>query len=309
MTSSNGAGKYIDLEPSRFDPWRVQPVTHHLSDHPLLQRKSLVELAERLEARGRVRTHSDAAKATTSFGDAPKEHPNTTSVAKAIENVEGAHAWMSLLNVQTDPAYRELVDAVIDDVKPVFDQKDPGICYRGGWIFVTSPNAVTPFHMDHEHNFILQVLGKKRIYVWDPWDRTVVPERGQELFHAYSSRELVKFDESLRAKAMVFDVEPGMGAFMPSTAPHLVENGDNPSITMSFTFYTDSTRRRSLIYRGNAHLRRLGLDPKPFGRSHLRDEGVHRAMQAYSGAKDLVLQKLGRDVHPMTSPYAFHLYS
>jgi hypothetical protein len=163
--------------------------------------------------------------------------------------------------------------------------------------------------MDHEHNFIVQILGKKRIHVWDPWDRTVVPERGQELFHTYASRELVKFDESLRAKAMVFDLEPGMGAFMPSTAPHLVENGDNPSITMSFTFYTDSTRRRALVYRGNTHLRRLGFDPTPFGRSQLRDEALHRAMQAYSAAKDLILQKLGRDVHPMTSPYAFHLYS
>jgi hypothetical protein len=309
MTSVNGNSRLIEFDPAAFDPWRVTPVKHRMAGHPLLERASLVELAKRLEERGRVRTHSDTAQATTSFNDAPKEHPNTVSVARSIENIEGARAWMSLLNVQTDPVYRELIDAVLDDVKPVFDEKDPGMCYRGGWIFVTSPKAVTPFHMDHEHNFILQILGKKRLYVWDPWDRSVVPERGQELFHSYQSRELVKFSEELREKALVFDLEPGQGAFMPSTSPHLVENGDNASITISFTFYTDSTRRRSLVYRGNTHLRRLGLAPRPFGRSTTRDELVYRAMRAYAGTKDFVRQMLGKEVHSSEAPYAFHLTS
>ena len=37
-------------------------------------------------------------------------------------------------------------------------------------IFVSSPGAVTPFHMDHEHNFILQIRGNKKLYTWDPMD-------------------------------------------------------------------------------------------------------------------------------------------
>ncbi len=299
----------IHVDPATFEPWKIQALTHSLSDHPLLQIGALVDLGKRQQERNLVRTHSADATAGTSFANAPNLHPNNAGAVATLEGIAQARAWMSLLNVQADPIYRAFIDEILDEVKPIVEQRDPGMCYRAGWIFVSSPNAVTPFHMDHEHNFIVQILGKKRLYVWDPWDRSVVPERGQELFHAYSSRELVKFDESLRAKAMVFDLEPGMGAFMPSTAPHLVENGDNASITMSFTFYTDSTRRRHLVYRGNTHLRRLGLDPKPFGRSHLRDEAIHRAMQAYSGAKDLVMTKLGKDVHPMTSPYAFHLYS
>jgi hypothetical protein len=163
--------------------------------------------------------------------------------------------------------------------------------------------------MDLEHNFIVQIHGKKRLYVWDPWDRSVVPERGQELFHSYHSRELVKFTDTLREKATVFDLEPGQGAFMPSTAPHMVENGDNASITMSFTFYTNSTRRRSLVYRGKTHLRRLGFNPFPFGRREFGDEALYQTMRAYTGAKDFVLGKLGKEVHPMDSPYAFHLFS
>lgn len=301
-------GTYVPLDPN-FDPWRVQPVTHRLADHPLLQLPSVIELGKRLESLGRVRTHSDEAKADTSFNHAPKAHPNPKSVVQSLEDIEHANAWMSLLNVQTDPLYRTLVDLVLDDVKPVFDEKDPGMCYRGGWIFVTSPNAITPFHMDLEHNFILQMKGRKRVYVWDPFDRSVVSERGQELFHSYHSRELVTFREELREKAMVFDLEEGQGAFMPSTAPHMVENGNNPSITMSFTFYTDSTRRRSLVYRGKNHLRRLGLHPTPVGESKRRDELLHGAMRGYVGAKDFVRKKLGRPVQPSNAPYAFHLFS
>ena len=63
------------------------------------------------------------------------------------------------------------------------------MCHRAGWIFVTSPGAVTPFHMDDEHNFILQIAGRKRLYVWDPQDRSVVSDLGQELFHARHSRD------------------------------------------------------------------------------------------------------------------------
>jgi hypothetical protein len=299
---------FIKLDDS-FDPWRVQPVNHTLCEHPLMQMDEIRALGKRLQERGRVRTHSDQAKADTPFNTAPNTHPAGQNGANALDDVEKAAAWTSLLNIQTDDLYRTVVDAVLDGVKPMFDRKDPGMCYRGGWIFVTSPRAITPFHMDREHNFILQIMGKKRLYVWDPFDRSVVSERGNELFLAKHSREQVLFHEDLRKKAIIFDLEPGMGGFMPSTAPHLVENGDGPSITISFTFYTDSTERRCRVYRGNSHLRSLGLDPVPVGRSATRDAILATAMGAYSKAKDVALRALGRPSYPGDSPYAFHLTS
>ena len=105
---------------------------------------------------------------------------------------------MSLLDIQTDPIYRKLVDEVLDQLRPVIETKDRGMGYRAGWIFVTSPNAITPFHMDQEHNFIMQVMGKKRLYVWDPFDREAVSHEGLERFHAVHSRDLVRFSEGLR---------------------------------------------------------------------------------------------------------------
>lgn len=305
---SGSSKSFIELDDS-FDPWRVQGVKHSLTTHPLLQLEAVQALGKRLQERGRVRTHSDTAKADTPFNNAPELHPTGNKPSDALADVANAHAWTSLLNIQTDDLYRTLVDEVLDGVKPVFDRKDPGMCYRGGWIFVTSPGAITPFHMDTEHNFIVQILGKKRLYVWDPFDRSIVSERGQELFHTFHSRELVKFFDDFRAKATVFELEPGMGGYLPSTAPHMVENGDGPSITASFTFYTDSTRNRNLAYRANSHLRKLGLDPGPIGQRPLRDKAAASFMRAYTGAKDLVRRAAGKPIFPADSPYAFHLTS
>jgi hypothetical protein len=298
------SSKHIMLAADSFDPWKIQAVQHRLTDHPLLQIDALVELGKRQQARKLVRTHSDVATAGTSFADAPNLHPNQKSAADTLAELEHAKAWMSLLNVQADPEYRALIDEVLDGVRPIVEMKDPGMCYRAGWIFVTSPGAITPFHIDHEHNFILQIRGKKRLYVWDHLDRRVVSERAQELFHDQHSRELVLWHEDHRATATVFDLEPGMGGYMPSTSPHLVENGDGPSITVSFTYYTDSTRRRETLYRGNARLRGLGLSPHPVGASAARDAMKGAFLDGYGRVRGTIRRAAGRGVRDNGQPYA-----
>lgn len=293
----------IQIDPS-FEPWQVQAVTHALTDHPLLQIDALVELGKRQQARKLVRTHSADATAATSFADAPQLHPNEKDAAATLGDIAQAKAWMSLLNVQADPVYRALIDEVLDEVRPIVDRKDPGMCYRAGWIFVSSPNAVTPFHMDHEHNFILQIRGTKKLYTWDPFDRVVVSERGQELFHDAHSRELVVWNDAWRERARVFELAPGLGGYMPSTSPHMVENGPEPSVTISFTYYTDATRERELLYRGNARLRRLGIEPTPIGSSPSRDRMKHAVLSGFTSAKNFVRKSLGRSVRENDQPYA-----
>jgi hypothetical protein len=294
----------IHLDPLTFEPWKIQSLTHSLVDHPLLQIDAIVELSRRQAERKLVRTHSADATAGTSFAEAPKLHPNTQGAAATLEGIAQARAWMSLLNVQTDPIYRKLIDEILDEVRPIIERKDPGMCYRAGWIFVSSPNAVTPFHMDHEHNFIMQIRGTKRLYTWDPFDRVVVSERAQELFHDEHSRELVTWSEDWRARARVLELEPGLGGYMPSTTPHMVENGPEPSITISFTYYTDATRRRELLYRGNAALRRLGIEPTPVGASPGRDQLKHAVLAGYTAARNRVRRALGKSVRRNDQRYA-----
>jgi hypothetical protein len=178
------------------------------------------------------------------------------------------------------------------------------MCYRAGWIFVTSPSAITPFHMDHEHNFIMQIRGSKTLYTWDPFDREVLSEEGLELFHDHNSRDKVIWKDAFRSRATVLELQPGMGGYMPSTTPHMVVNGPEPSVTISFTYYTDSTRKRELLYRGNSHLRRLGVTPTPIGVSPPRDRVKSTVLAGYAAARALVRRALGRAVRRNDLPYA-----
>src|ERR1043166_2960862 len=100
----------IELHWPNFDPWAVAAVRHKISGHPLLQINQLVELAKRLESHGRIRAHRNDAQAGTSFADAADLHPIDSPLIQTIEHIEAAGAWMSLLNVQTDLQYRDLVD-------------------------------------------------------------------------------------------------------------------------------------------------------------------------------------------------------
>ncbi len=256
----------IDIQDAPFDPWRIQAVKHGLSHHPLLQQDALMALGARLEAAGSIRTHANSAKAGTPFNSAPELFPNAQSAVDTLRTIRDAKAWMSLLNVQIDPVYRTLVGEVLDSVAPAVEQVDPGMCHRAGWIFVSSPRTVTPFHFDKEHNFILQVHGRKRIYVWDHDDTVVASEQARDLFHRSHERYLLHWKEAFRERAHVFDLEPGQGAYMPSTSPHMVENGDEPSVTMSFTYYTDATQRDSLLHKSHAWMRRIGIRPPAVGR-------------------------------------------
>lgn len=294
----------VEVDEVSFDPWRIQPVRHSLVGHPLLQMPALVALGERLEARGSIRTHGNDAAAGTSFGDAPKAYPNTLSAAQTLGAIQEANAWMSLLNVQVDPLYRVLVGEVLDDIEMRIGRNDPGMCYRAGWIFVTSPRTVTPFHFDKEHNFILQVSGRKRIYVWDHTDTVVASEQARDRFHHTHGRELLVWREEFRERARIFDLLPGEGAYMPSTSPHMVETHDEPSITISFTYYTDATRRDALLHKTHELVRRRGINPPPVGRSPVLDAVTHAGVATLLGARGMVRKLAGRSVENVGRRFA-----
>lgn len=293
----------IELDWPRFHPWRVAPVRHRLVNHPLLQPDELVQLANRLSDKGHIRTHNNRATAATSFHYAPSLHPNRASATETLDRIREAGAWLSLPSVQTDELYRGFVGQVLDDIAPVVEAKDPGMCYRGGFIFITSPQTTTPFHIDREHNFILQIQGRKTIYVWEPNDLVVVSHSARDWFHHRHDRSLIGWKEEFRQRAHRFEVGPGDGAYMPSTSPHLVEVHDEPSITVSFTYYTDSTRRDSLLHAVRGRFPRLAASA-PVGRSQLLDDILYACARSAYGGVRLARSALGKKQRPVTTRYA-----
>jgi hypothetical protein len=173
-----------------------------------------------------------------------------------------------------------MIHEVVDSTAPWAERRDPGRFEYDGFIFVSSAPSATPFHIDRENNFFLQIHGRKRLSVWDPADRKVVPET--ELEQKIGGRadvSTVRFDTSYFQRAIVNEeLRPGEGVYMPSSSGHTTNTealplgtDDTYSISIGVVFYTSATRRAAYAYALNDHLRRFGFHPRPPYVSPLRD--------------------------------------
>lgn len=264
------AREWLSFDPldmrERFDkePFSVR---HDLAEHPLLQLPRLIELAKSLPEHsveynaGDVNVNQDAALT-----------PRTgLSVADTLHRIESCRSWMVLKDVEQDPEYRALLDQCLDQVQRAIAMNAPGMGRRHAFIFVSSPNAVTPFHADFEHNLLLHIRGDKTINVWPPEDRAVMAESERERIIAGGQRNLPYRDE-LAAKGRAFPLKPGMGVQVPLSSPHWVKVGDQVSVSFSITFISDPGYRVKSIHRVNAFLRRRGLQPREVGASRVLDD-------------------------------------
>ena len=255
-------------------------IRHHLAGHPLFSLRRLIELANRLPEEKIKYNGADISVATGLY-----EGPRTgLSVRETIQQIEECRSWMVINNVELDPEYRQLLDRCLDEVRLFSEPIDPGMFRREGFIFISSPGSVTPFHMDPEYNFLLQIRGKKQINIWNSGDRSVLPEITLERYFSDVDRQLV-FKEEYQQKAAIFELTPGAGLHFPTVAPHWVRNGDEVSVSFSITFRTPASERRRVIYCANAELRGKGLNPRPPGSTTFRDLAKYYGFRARSGIK------------------------
>src|SRR5262249_54744010 len=147
--------------------------------------------------------------------------------------------------------------------------QDAGL--REAFIFISSPGSVTPYHMDPELNFLLQIHGNKQFHVFPSGDRTLLSEEELERFYSGAHRNLV-FRDDYQEKATTFELRPGDGVHVPVTDPHWVKVGEGSySISFSITFQTLACERRAALYSINHALRQRGGKPTPVGQSPWRD--------------------------------------
>lgn len=267
-------------------------IGHSLVDHPLLQLPALVELARRLPEHC-VEYNSGELQ----FDQTGAKTPRTgLGIEETLRQIEGCKSWMVLKEIERDPAYQALLDACLDQVQPLIDGVAPGMRQRRAFIFVSSPRAVTPYHVDYEHNFLLQIRGEKFMTVWDGNDRSVMSETERERMVAGGHRNLPYRDE-FAAKGQLFHLEPGMGLHVPFSSPHHVKVGDHVSISLSITFLSTPGIRLRAVHIVNAFLRRHGITPRDAGISGFRD-----ALKVFGYRVSSVLGRVGNRLRGSSPP-------
>jgi hypothetical protein len=199
-----------------------------------------------------------------------------------IRNLDEANAWLTLLNIEADPAYAGLMNTMLDQLEPGMAGAHGKMRNRVGFIFVSSPNSVTPAHFDIEHSLLMQVRGSKTVsfgHFGTEQDRRREVERYWEGSHGRI--------EALPPELASYSLTPGRGVYIPPVAPHWVHNGPAISLSVTLTYFTAATERENMIEAFNARLRHLHLRPRPPGRSASADTAKAAAMRARALARRL----------------------
>ena len=130
---------------------------------------------------------------------------------------------------------------------------------RQGFIFISSPGSVTPYHIDPENNFLLQIRGTKTVHMFPQNDREILSEQNLEAFFSGTAHRNLPFEDWYNTRSERFELEPGDGLHFPVAAPHWVQNGPEVSISFSITFQTQDSTDRQSLHRLNEQLRKFGL--------------------------------------------------
>jgi hypothetical protein len=275
----------IDIDDT-FDQWKLGRLRHQLSDHPLMTTQSLAELALRIEPEF-VRFHDGERNVGTHMGNLLQIDPTRQAVRRAVDNLHKSKTFVQIINVRADPKYRALIDEVLDSASAHLPPRDRPLAHRDAAAFLASPSSVTPFHLDHEQNFLCHIRGPKVFYTWDHRDRSVVSERALEIFYHEGRLREVVYQADVQPKSQPNDLVPGDCVYMPMGTPHAATTGNDITVTFSILMNTQSSFDTVHAYQANHVLRRLGLSPKPVGDNAVRDSLKRITLAAARRVRDM----------------------
>ena len=245
---------------------------HRLGEHPLFAIDRLVELCGFLEnqpLKERVVHFTDDVKLSQGWR---RSKTGFVTAKEALANIRDTHSWILMKDIQRHPAYADLPQRFVDEIERLTGlAMRSDITWMDMYLFIASPGMTTPYHIDHECNFLLQIHGAKTAHVFPPADRTVLTDEEIEAYYA-GDLNAAKYRATSEARALDVQLRPGVGVHHPPLAPHWVKNGNDYSVSLSFLYFLRPFDRRAKVYQSNYLLRSLGLKPTPPGISKIKDQ-------------------------------------
>jgi hypothetical protein len=258
---------------------RTFSFAHGLANHPLFELDSLIELSRRMP------DHRDTYWSNGKVGVDNRWDVGTSgrmSLADTIANIASNDSMVILKHTEQDPVHGPVLQEFLSRVVLLAgEQMRTDVTIGETLILISSPNRLTPYHMDAETNFLVQVRGAKWFHVFDHEDRGIISDAERELYFAGDISSAV-YKEDRQNDAVTYDLHAGYGVHVPVGAPHWVQNRNNVSVAISVNFELRSVARLTRIYRMNHRLRRLGIEPRPPGESALVDGVKLAAAKALS---------------------------
>lgn len=240
-------------------PAKTRHLTHRLAGHPLLEIGALAALAERIRPEDLEYNAATDLPLGISKEDIPA---NGLSVQDTIASIETCGSWVLLRQVQQDPAYRDLLHDVLAELKPEIEPVTGEMLKLVAFVFISSPQAVTPLHFDPEYNILFQIRGTKTMTLFPAEDAEIVTQVFREEYYDGGPRYL-PWKKEFAPRGQEIHISPGEGIYVPILAPHWVKTHGDVSVSLSLTWQSEWSFQQSDAHRFNRRLRRIGLSPSP----------------------------------------------
>src|SRR3546814_13973884 len=88
---------------------------------------------------------------------------NGLSSVETIRTIASNGSWAVLKNIENVAADRTLLMDLLGELEPVVSPRTGAMLTPQGFIFISSPGSITPFHFDPEHNILLQQIGRAHV--------------------------------------------------------------------------------------------------------------------------------------------------
>jgi len=281
-----------------FDPdvvrtaYNLRPflLNHHLAEHPSFSLRELFTLCQRLP-REQVQYRVGAIPGDADFDSSYARYGQGLSFEDVLHRFEETKAYICIYNPERDAGYRPVLEGLLAEIAAAIGGVDPVITWYSTYFFISTRDSVTPYHMDREMNFLLQVRGEKKVNLWDPRDDEIMNSAEKDRLLAAFESQRPTYKPSFEAKAMSYELRPGLGVHHPFIAPHRVHTGPELSVSLAFTFRTQTSDIWTRAHAFNQVLRRCGWSPAAVGAEHPLADRAKAAASHVVHAPISLLQK------------------
>lgn len=263
-------------------PLKAAKLNHSLLNHPLLSLEALEGLACALPA-----DSVEFNPGKLPIGIAPDDVPRASlGVAETIRTIERSSSWVALKRIEQVPPYAEFLGSILAELEPVVNPRSGEMLRHEGFIFISSPGSVTPFHFDPEHNVLLQLQGSKTMTIFPAGDEELLAPTVHEAFHVGKHHRNLAWRDDFAARGEAFALCAGEAVHVPPKSPHWVANGPEVSISLSVTWRSEWSFAEADARAFNALLRQAGLTPRrpsAFPGRNLAKSLAYRAIRRIGG--------------------------
>ena len=245
--------------------------SHDLSDEPLLQFDELFKLCRHLPE-DNIKFRRGKVPVDINFDTSLAQNNWGLTLDSVIGHFDENQSYIAIYNPESDPEYKVLIERILAEIAQNILNVDSPITWYSTYIFMSTGESVTPYHMDREMNFLLQIQGEKYAKLWSRYDDRVMKSSERDTLLTDMGRKRPAYRPELENLSKNFELKPGIGLHHPFIAPHLISTRSARSITLAITYRTELSDIWSDAHNLNFHLRKLGVDPDPIGIARNKDK-------------------------------------